>query len=76
MSSNDKTRQKLMDSMRKTKASTDKKTASAEQKGKSQAKRDKPVKAKPKKAQKKLAEKGNAVTGGDPYQSGRRIWPD
>lgn len=76
MSSNDKTRQKLMESMRRTKAGTDKKTVTAEEKGKSQSKSDKPEKAKARKTKKKAAVKVNAGANADPYQSGHRIWPD
>lgn len=76
MSSNDKTRQKLMESMRKTKAGTGKKSVEAEEKDKSQAKKDKAVKAKSKKAQKKVARKSDVESTRDPYQSSRRVWPD
>lgn len=76
MSSNDKTRQKLMESMRKTKAGTGKKSKEDDSKANSKAKDDKPERKKTKTAGKKKSSKPSLTTGADPYQSGRRIWPD
>jgi hypothetical protein len=71
MSSNDKTREKLMESMRKTKAGAVKKTVEAD----SKPEEKKTIRKKAKKADKKKVSKP-AQPGGDPYQSGQRIWPD
>ena len=73
MSTTDKTRQKLMESMRKTKAAASNKTDS-----------NKPTsapvaapKTKPVSRQKDPKKQSVKVQpGSDPYQSGRRIWPD
>lgn len=74
MSSNDKTRQKLMESMRKTRASSNEKTEQEKSNVKSQQK--KPVK---KKSIKKTRVKPTRISDKvavDSYQSGRRVWPD
>lgn len=72
MSSNDKTRNKLMESIRKTKAAVSKDTGAAGVEEKA-----KPSKAaEPKKA---ASAKTNLQTNTDPYQSHcprRRVWPD
>jgi hypothetical protein len=67
-----------MESMRKTKASTDKKNVAAKEKDKdlAKSKSEKPVKGKSKKARKKITAKVDAGSSVDPYQSGQRIWPD
>ncbi len=78
MSSKDKTREKLLGSMRKTKAGTG--VGSGEPKQSSAPMpvgRQKPAAAKPA-LQKKVArhtEKGPKAQS-DGYQSGRRVWPD
>lgn len=80
MSSQDKTRSKLMDSMRKTKegataksepvaTTKNKETKKPQQKKRAPAK--KTASAKPKKVTKKVA---SAATG--QYQSAGRVWPD
>ena len=75
MSSNDKTRQKLMESMRKTKAGTSKKTEEAESKVKAQDK--KPVKEKEQKTDKANKSHNRDKVTGDSYQTvRRRVWPD
>ena len=75
MSSNDKTRQKLMESMRKTKKGATKNIPAAESETKS-----KPAKATSKKknvSTKKEAAKAISKAKPDPYQSARRrVWPD
>lgn len=91
MSSNDKTRQKLVDSMRATKAADSTKTDSAKA---APAKQAEPVAAKPAAAssddksakQKKTpapapapapkAPKNTGKKGSDPFQTARRVWPD
>lgn len=83
MSSTDKTRQKLMASMRKTKAGSGS-SASQAATGKKTA-----TKSAPKTARKAAATPGKAGAGktardkakprpvvADPYQGGRRVWPD
>ena len=79
-SSQEKTRNKLMDSMRKTKASATGKiepaatTKSVEKKQPQQSKRavaKKPAKA----ASKKVTKKAGKTAAGQ-YQAGRRVWPD
>ena len=82
MSSNDKTRQKLVDTMRRTKVSATKKAApkakvAAEAKQEptkkpAPAAKRAPAKKAPQKATAKVASPATA----DPYQSGHRIWPD
>ena len=80
MSDNEKTRQKLVDTMRRTKVSATKKAAP---KTKVEAKKEPATKPAPaakkapvKKAQPKAAAKVTSPVAVDPYQSGRRIWPD
>ena len=80
MSSTDKTRQKLMDSMRKTKAGSasksDTPTTKSDTKTSSNAGQTKPA-AKPAAARRKPAARQQVRKGGgDPYQVGRRVWPD
>jgi hypothetical protein len=80
MSSTDKTRQKLMESMRKTKAGSasksDTTTTKSDTKASSSASQSKPA-AKPAAAKRKpAARKPAPKSGGDPYQAGRRVWPD
>ena len=81
MSSTDKTRQKLMDSMRKTKAGSTSKsgTPKSDTKASSSAAQSKPAAkpaAKPAPAKRKPARQPVKKGGGDPYQVGRRVWPD
>lgn len=76
MNGNDKTRQKLMESMRKTKAGVGKNAVAAESKDRGHIKKGETVKAKTKKAQKRVSVKKDAQSTSDLYQSGRRIWPD
>lgn len=75
MSSNDKTRQKLLDSMRKTKAGSRKESAATKAEDKK-----KPAKAAKNKktATVKKPEKDRVIKGHtDPYQSrGPHVWPD
>ena len=82
MSSTDKTRQQLVDSMRKTKAAAAGKTPAVKKKSPQPVNR----KAKPKRtnnAAATIAEKHSANATGrsrpvnsDSYQTGRRVWPD
>lgn len=80
MSDNDKTRQKLVDSMRRTKVSATKKAAPKASVESKKATASKPApaakKAPVKKAQPKAAAKVPSTVAVDSYQSGRRIWPD
>lgn len=77
MSSRDKTREKLMGSMRKTKAiagiggeQVGKKTANT---GPAEAK---PVRSTPRKVIRDVPSRRTGMDKADPYQSGRRVWPD
>lgn len=79
MTAKDKTRQKLVDSMRKTKGTaSDKPTPSAKQTSAtntdSQSKPSRQPSPPAKQAQRIPA--SNQQHGTDPYQSGGRIWPD
>lgn len=76
MTTTDKTGEKLVDSMRKTKAA-----AASERSGASpnaaQGPQAKKSRLQPKKkAAGKRASGGTGTRGDDPYQRGRRIWPD
>jgi hypothetical protein len=82
MSTKDKTRAKLMDSMRKTKESASAQshqptTASSAPKAQSKPAASTPA-AKPaaRKPASKAASSGYSRRGSDAYQSGGRIWPD
>jgi len=82
MSSTDKTRQQLVDSMRKTKAAAAGKTAAVNKKSPRPVKR-KVTPKRAKDAAATIAGKHSAnATGGirsgtsDSYQAGRRVWPD
>ena len=76
MSNNDKAKQKLMESMRMTKAGSDKKTEEADSQQDLMPKDDKPVKKEKKIAATKKAAKGTQKVSVDPYQTVRRVWPD
>jgi len=77
MSSTDKTRQKLMESMRKTKAgSASKSDTTTTSESKASSAGQSKAAAKPAPAKRKPARKPVPKTGGDPYQAGRRVWPD
>lgn len=72
MTSNDKTRQKLVDSMRKTKVAANNKTTATDTKVKSATSAEQPKTKKAEKANKKTMPKVSV----DPYQSRGRVWPD
>jgi hypothetical protein len=76
MSKSDKTRQKLMESMRRTKAGS--KTGNKDKPAKSQTagvtSTTKSTKKPPTKAKKKTVK--TAAYQNDPYQYGQRVWPD
>ncbi len=76
MTTTDKTGEKLVDSMRKTKAAAASDTSDTSQSRAQapQTKRSRPQ-AKNNPVDKR-ASGGAGARGGDPYQSGRRIWPD
>ena len=83
MATTDKTRQTLVDSMRKTKESTAetapvKKKAPAKKKTAAKKKTTAAAKTKPTSPAKKMAmdTKKETKKSSDPFQSGRRIWPD
>ena len=83
MSSTDKTRDKLMASMRKTKAGSTGKTAGGTSQGSVKKTASKTVAKKParkpattKAVPGKPARPRTLAAGGDPYQGGRRVWPD
>ncbi|MEN8206757.1 MAG: hypothetical protein ABFS24_12205 [Pseudomonadota bacterium] len=77
MTTTDKTRQKLMDSMHRTKASST--SAEPAQKKRVTRKRAgtarKPASSAPAK-QATHINSGTPQTSTDPYQGGRRVWPD
>ena len=75
MTANDKTGQKLVDSMRKTKAAAADKAGAQNSRGPAPAKKA----ARPQAKKKSAARRSPNIPrrrGGDPYQSGRRVWPD
>ena len=74
MSSKDKTREKLMGSMRKTKADAGIGTASKTEPVASQTTPE-PAKSAPQKASRTQSPQPQRVSS-DGYQSGRRVWPD
>ena len=78
MTTNDKTRQKLMDSMRKTKApaNTDTKSTVAVSKASNSASDENSQTKNTSNAKKKTVVKDNKQVTVDPYQSKGRIWPD
>ena len=76
MTTNDKTRQKLVESMRKTKAPTTKKSTAAASKNTKSTSDSNSHKKNVNKATKKSAVKDNAQLTADPYRSRGRIWPD
>ncbi len=75
MTANDKTGEKLVASMRKTKAAAADKKGGASQSATSSSSKKK---TQPRPKAKSVAQRadGNHSRGRDPYQSGRRIWPD
>jgi len=80
MSSQDKTRSKLMDSMRKTKEGATAKsepavTTKSKEKKQPQQKKPAPAKKTARPAPVKVTKK-KASTATGQYQSGRRVWPD
>jgi hypothetical protein len=75
MSTNDKTGEKLVESMRKTKAAASDKSDSSPSEAKG-PQEEKPAPQVKKKTTTKPSSGGSGTRGGDPYQSGRRIWPD
>ena len=76
MSNTDKTKQKLMESMRMTKEGSGKKIDEADTKQKITLKDEKTVKKEKKQAATKKAAKDTQKLSVDPYQSVSRVWPD
>ena len=76
MTTNDKTRQKLVDSMRKTKVSTTKKSTEAVSKNTSSTSDGRSETKNTNKAKKKMVVKANSQVSVDHYRSRGRIWPD
>ena len=75
MTAKDKTGAKLVDSMRKTKAAAADKADSAANAAQETAKQKSPPPAKKRAAAKRVSD-GADKHGSDPYQNGRRVWPD
>jgi len=76
MSNNDKAKQKLMESMRMTKAGSDKKIVEVDTEKNTIPQDDNLSKNKKKNTTTKKAEKATHKLSQDPYQSVRRVWPD
>lgn len=76
MSSNEKTKNKLMETMRMTKADPGTKAVSADTKQTKTSQKDKLIKDKKKNTAPKKAEKDSEKLSADPYQTVRRVWPD
>jgi hypothetical protein len=80
MSTRDKTRQQLVDSMRKTRGAATKKKPSAAAGGTAVTRRSTKTGAGATAAARQKPGRGRASMGrsggGDPYQAGRRVWPD
>ena len=71
MSTNDKTGERLVDSMRKTKAAASGDAPAAKPKTATRKKSAGSTRSRAKKAQESQSEASR-----DPYQAGRRVWPD
>lgn len=76
MSSNEKTKQKLMETMRMTKADSSKAAENVDTKQTKTSEDDKNVLKKNKSTSLKKGTKDNIKASVDPYQSVRRVWPD
>ena len=76
MSNNDKAKEKLMESMRLSKAGSDKKIEQTDTQQNLMPQDDKPVKKEKKAAPTKKTAKDTQNVSVDPYQSVRRVWPD
>lgn len=76
MSSSDKTKQKLMETMRMTKADPGKKVGAVDTKQIKTSQDDKTIKDKKKNTAPKKAVKDSEKLSVDPYQTARRVWPD
>jgi len=76
MSSNDKTRNKLMETMRMTKADSSKRVDNSDMKQTKAPQEDKHIKNKEKKMPTKKVVTDSQKLSLDPYQAVRRVWPD
>jgi len=76
MSSTEKTKQKLMETMRMTKAETNKKKQSVATKQTTKPQSAKTVVKKKKTTARKKVTKDTKTLSIDPYQSVTRVWPD
>jgi len=76
MSSKDKTRNKLMETMRMTKGDPGNKVDAVDTKQTIAPQDDKPTKKKEKKTAIKKASEDSQKSSVDPYQTTRRVWPD
>lgn len=76
MTTSDKTRDKLVSSMRKTKVATNKNTEPEDPVLKVRATAGKKQSYKPKEAVSKTAIEASSQGCADPFQSSRRVWPD
>ena len=76
MSSSDKTKQKLMETMRMTKADSSKAAEKVDTKQTKTSQEDKTIMKKNKSTAPKKAVKDRQKLSVDPYQTARRVWPD
>ena len=76
MSSNDKTRQKLMETMRMTKADSSKASDNVDTKKIKTSQDDQSIIKKNKNTAPKKPAKDSQKISVDPFQSVRRVWPD
>lgn len=75
MTANDKTGERLVNSMRKTKAAAATKSGTPQSVQK-EPRGQKPQQRPAKKAPSRRSSQATKEQRGDPYQSGRRVWPD
>lgn len=76
MSNTDKAKNKLMESMRMTKAGSDNKSVQADTQQDLMPKEDKPTKKEKKSAATKKVTKDTQKTSDNPFQTIKRVWPD
>lgn len=76
MSNTDKTKEKLMESMRMTKAGSDKKNEEVNTKQEKEPQESKAIKKEKKPAAAKKVDKNNEKSSADPFQIVQRVWPD
>jgi len=76
MSNNDKTKQKLMDSMRKTKVGAKTNTAAPSSSAPIEHQSEKPAAQKPKTVKTKPKQVTRSKPSSDSFSSSGRVWPD